>query len=364
MRMKVECRESSVERQQAKVVVYSAAFGGASVPASRRHAALTPQGRLVSNLASPNRAAVRAVPADFPPSTPDPRPSGAFTIVELLAVLGIMALLAALAVPALKNFGRADAMAAATAQMVGDIAHARQLAITQRTTVYMVFLPTNFWNSPYYNGPGTYTFWWNNLTSAQQGAVTNLCGQQLTGYALMAYGAVGDQPGNHQWHYLTPWQELPEGAFIVTNKFSYPGQSSVLANPKSPVSSVNRPFFSRWNQDYPHPDANRIYAFTNVAVPFPTENAPALSLPYIAFNYLGQLTLQTLTPQPLQTDEYIPLARGNVLPAVNADTKQFQLNGGAPQIKETPPGNDTNAYCIVHIDWLTGRAIPEQPRLQ
>ena len=57
-------------------------------------------------------------------------------------------MLAALAVPALKNFGRADAMTAATQQMLNDVARARQLAISQRTTVYMVFVPTNFWHGP------------------------------------------------------------------------------------------------------------------------------------------------------------------------------------------------------------------------
>jgi prepilin-type N-terminal cleavage/methylation domain-containing protein len=297
---------------------------------------------------------------NFQLSTFNPRQ--AFTIVELLTVLGIMALLAALAVPALKNFGHADAMTAASAQIMGDAGRARQLAISQRTTVYMVFLPANFWNNPFYNTAATYTTWWNNLPAAQRTAVTNLCDKQLTGYALLAYGAVGDQPGNHQWHYLTPWQALPEGTFIVTNKFDAPFQFSAIATPKQPVSSVSLPLFGLWNQGYPHLDRNSIYAFTNVAVPFPVEGAPSLSLPYIAFNYLGQLTLQSLTPQPLQQDEYIPLARGSVNAAVDADTKEFQLN--PPQVIESPPGNGTNAYNIVHIDWLTGRALPEQPRIQ
>lgn len=286
----------------------------------------------------------------------------AFTIVELLAVLGIMALMAALAVPALKSIGRADAMTAATAQIMGDAARARQLAISQRTTVYMVFLPVNFWNNGAYNSVATINNWWNNLPAAQRTAVTNLCDKQLTGYALLAYGAVGDQPGNHQWHYLSPWQSLPEGVFIVTNKFYDPYQYSVVATPKSPVSSVSSPLFGQWNQDHPHLDRNSVYAFTNVAVPFPVEGAPSLSLPYIAFNYLGQLTLQSLTPQPLQQDEYIPLVRGSVAAAVDPNTKEFQLS--PPQVTESPPGNGTNAYNIVHIDWLTGRALPEQPKLQ
>ena len=75
------------------------------------------------------------------------RLSTAFTLIEMLVVLTIMAMLAALAVPALKNFGHADAMTAADQQMLNDVARARQLAISQRTTVYMVFVPANFWNN-------------------------------------------------------------------------------------------------------------------------------------------------------------------------------------------------------------------------
>jgi len=39
-----------------------------------------------------------------------------------------------------------DAMTAATRQMLDDVGRARQLAISQHTTVYMVFVPENFWN--------------------------------------------------------------------------------------------------------------------------------------------------------------------------------------------------------------------------
>lgn len=288
----------------------------------------------------------------------------AFTLIELLAVLAILGIIAGLALPTLKNFGHADAMTAGTAQLIADVARARQLAISQRTTVYMVFLPTNFWDNLYYNSAATYTTWWNNLTPAQQTAVTNLCDRQLTGYTFIAYGAVGDQPGYHQWHYLAPWQELPDGTYIVTNKFKDPFQFSVVALPQTPVSSTVNPVFGPWNKGYPHPDGNTIYAFTNVAVPFPSEGAPLLSLPYIAFNYLGQLTLQTLTPQPLQQDEYIPLARGNVVASIDPVTRAFQLSQYPPQIFEVPPGNSVSAYNVIRIDWLTGRATLEQPKIQ
>ncbi len=264
-----------------------------------------------------------------------PRPSTAFTLIELLVVLAIMGILAALAVPALKNFGHSDAMIAATQQMLGDVGRARQLAISQRTTVYMVFVPTNFWA-------------FMNPTQLAMPATTNLCDDQLTGYTFVALGAVGDQPGQHQWHYLTPWQTLPDGTFIAQWKFYQPTQPFQFKDPTDPTKTFSiAPF-----------------AYTN-SIPFPTEtNYPAvgstLYLPYVAFNYLGQLTFdgQTMATQ----HEYIPLARGVVAPAVNPDTKTYVLN--PPQVTERPPGNSTNTYNIIDIDPLTGRATLEEPQMK
>lgn len=204
------------------------------------------------------------------------------------------------------------------------MARARQLAISQHTTVYMVFVPTNFWDINFTPGNFNNT-WFNSLSAAEKTAATNLCDKQLSGYTFMADGAIGDQPGQHKWHYLAPWQNLPDGTFIVTNKFDFPGNV---------VSSFSNPFFSQWNVDYPHSDQNRIYAFTNVAVPFPTEDTVTnIFMPCIAFNYLGQLTLDG--QNPAGRDEYIPLARGSVLPAHDAATKAFQFN--PPQVSEIRP---------------------------
>jgi len=76
-------------------------------------------------------------------------------------------------------------------------------------------------------------------------------------------------------------------------------------------------------------------------------------LPCIAFNYLGQLT--TDGQNPASRDEYIPLARGSVYPALDPSSKALQFN--SPSVSEVPPGNSTNsAYNIVDIDPLTGRA--------
>ena len=58
-------------------------------------------------------------------------------------VIAIMGILAAIALPTIRGM-KPNAKVAATRQLLDAVGRARQLAISQRTTVYMVFLSTNF----------------------------------------------------------------------------------------------------------------------------------------------------------------------------------------------------------------------------
>ena len=287
------------------------------------------------------------------------RNSKGFTLIEMLTVISIIAVICAFSLPVLKNFGKSAVNVSASRQLLDDIGHARQLAMSQRTTVYMVFVPTNFWVNN-----NLFGYLQSNGTTNQLLTATNLLDKQLTGYTLMAYGAMGDQPGQHQWHYLETWQSLPNGAFIPMWKFYNNVNPGFSFNFSDPVNANN--YFN-------------ISSFSTNTFPFPTEDVttPTL-LPYIAFNYLGQLcdfSGQLLNSQSAQNEFLdfdndfvgggidIPLAAGNMMSPRDPTTHALAI--GNPVVYEMPPGNSTNiSYNVIHIDPLTGRATQEFHKMQ
>ena len=251
----------------------------------------------------------------------------------MLVVIAIVGILAAVTLPTLKNFRGADSTLAATRQLLDDVGRARQLAISQRTTVYMIFCPSNFWTYPAFN----------NLPLPEKNRSTNLYDKQLTGYTFVTLRGVGDQPGQPVARYLSPWRTLPDGAFIPTFKFEPRNSVNTIYDPPLPAAPTDRQF------------AVNGFSVTNI-IPFPSADAaltasakPYVPVPYIAFNHLGQLESGV--------DEFIPLAKGSVQHSRNAD-KVPQPN--PPSLVEQPPGNSTNAFSLIHIDWLTGRARLER----
>ncbi len=264
------------------------------------------------------------------------RARAAFTLIELLVVLAIIGLLAAIALPKLSGIGKANATLSAERQMLDALAYARQLAIADRSDVYVVFISPNILNLD----PA-------KLDPVSQRVYTNLLTGQYTTYALLSSRRVGDQPGQSQWHYLSDWLSLPDGTFISTNKF-------MLYNPASYFDITNLVF----NNGNPQVlNAMRVYGFNTGTFRFPTEQATNdWILPYIQFNSLGQLTSGR--------DEYIPLARGSIfytrLPNGQIDTTK------APDVQENPPHNslDSMLHDVIQVDPLTGRARAEHTQIQ
>jgi len=273
-------------------------------------------------------------------------------------VIAILGIIAGLAVPALKNLGKANVQTSASRQLLDGIGRARQLAINDHTTVFMVFVPTNFCYLP---GGAFNSAWTNNMTVSQLTVVTNLMSMQMGGYTFVAYGALGDQPGQHQWHYLAPWQSLPQNFIIAPWKFA-PAPSTTLTYFKDPINGNS---FTVTNFDYtnnipfPTADSNLVYAASQVPSQMP-------SLPYIAFNYLGQLVSSAIDQDVAGNGADIPLAQGSVGYALDPSTKAPTLNSvGTNAVAESPVGNSTNiTYNIIHIDALTGRATLEYHQVQ
>jgi prepilin-type N-terminal cleavage/methylation domain-containing protein len=281
------------------------------------------------------------------------RPS-AFTLVELLVVIAILGIMAALTVPALKNLGKANVQTSASRQLLDSVNRARQLAISDHTTVYMVFLSTNFWLT-------AQPAWLGSLNFNEKNALTNLMDKQLSGYNYVAYGALGDQPGRHQWHYLDAWQTLPQGYIIPGWKFTpvNPGQPSYFSDPISGNGFSIYPF--DYTNTIPFPTAD-----DNALVQAASGNGP--KLPYIAFNYLGQLVSSANDRDLAGFGADIPLAQGSVAYPLDPQTKIPQVPTiplGANAVAENPVGNSTNVtYNVVHIDPLTGRATLEYHHVQ
>jgi len=292
-------------------------------------------------------------------------PSSAFTLIELLVVISIMGLLAGLAVPALKNLGKSTVQASAARQLLDDIGRARQLAISQHTTVYMVFVPTNYYFYVVNKAGKNVESLVNGMSAGSDKqaalvAATNLVDKQLTGYNFISYGKVGDQPGQHAWRYLDDWKALPDGTFIAAPKFQSPYGYAPMQ-------------ITAWQQDYANGrienwrnfgGIQQIYSFTNggVEIPFPTEKSPGVLLPCLIFNHLGRLISEydgrSADDPGSYHHAYIPLAQGSVGFHYDVNKQPTLLTPVQPsEITENPVGGSSSiSYNVIDVDPLSGRA--------
>lgn len=227
-----------------------------------------------------------------------------FSLAELLVVIGIIGVLAAIGLPALRGLGESNAIDAATRQMLDDLAYARLRAINDRTTVYMVFVPPDMHE-----------------------VVTNLAPYRLTGYTLYSRRSVGEQPGRASPKQLIPWRNLPDKTFFPISKFTDPALTP------SSTNLFERPF-ARGNNFF-LTITNRPLSFNN--------------MPYLAFSPQGQTVRFGTDNRPLPgEDEYLALAKGSVVHPQEADGHFHDF----PDVVEVPVNNRR----YIRVNWLTGRA--------
>lgn len=258
----------------------------------------------------------------------------AFTLIELLVVLAIMGILAALALPRMKTMNQSSGMASASQQLLDDIGLARRMAIQNRTTVLMVFLPPQDATTA-----GTF----GTLNDDEKNILLR---GQLTTYALFSTRQVGDQPGQANARYLKAWTALPNGFMIPEWKFTTGAGFDATA----PVS-------------YCPP-------FRSVEVTVPSLNSPNavdVVMPCIVFGPEGRLQKHTggNSFADLGENEVLPLARGSIFMERNMNAAGKEIFAWtAPDVAERPAGNSTNNYNLIVIDHLTGRGRLVRPEIQ
>jgi prepilin-type N-terminal cleavage/methylation domain-containing protein len=264
------------------------------------------------------------------------RKSTAFTLVELLVVMAIIGVLAAIGLPAMKGIGAGNDVSAAIRQLMDDLSYARLKAMNERTTVYVVFVSPQILQQSW--------------TQAEQKEIARYANLQFTSYALFTKRSLGDQPGTENPRYITDWRTLPQGTFIPTNKFD---TRFAFREERTNTTLFNRPFF--FGETTASGKANLI--------PFPhaTNSTPPNPIPmaYIAFDFQGRLKhpANALAAH----DVIVPIAKGSIIyPQDDPKKREDGPYLEAAEVIETPKGNATNNPSI-RIDWLTGRVRVVRP---
>ena len=123
-----------------------------------------PKSKIQNPRVSASRERGTLTPSSLNPLTPRRRPA-AFTLVELLAVVGIMGLLAAVAVPALKGLTGSGGRKQALSQLMGALEIARNTAISTGTNAAVIFPDSTFGSGEAYKYRSMAVVAWNATNS-------------------------------------------------------------------------------------------------------------------------------------------------------------------------------------------------------
>lgn len=281
----------------------------------------------------------------------------AFTLIELLLVLAIIGALAAVTVPAFKGMGQSNAFTAGQRQLLDDLGFARQLAIKNRSTVYMVFTPTNAYlqQTVFQNLPASSygTFPREALT-----VLTNVVHGQFSSYALYTPRGVGEQPGVERPRYLTEWKSLPQGVIFP--------QEMLIGHDRTSKIPLDRRVHQLGQRGFPFPVVLRDQLMTDqIRIWDSAANLPLL--PFIAFDPSGRISEHTYANLRAAdgslvapgTDLLIAVAPGSVLLGRQADGRPVM---GPGDVLEAPRFGYTNG--LIRIAFYSGRAriVKNNPR--
>jgi len=139
----------------------------------------------------------------LPPSTPNALRAAAFSLVELLAVVGIVAILSVAAVPVMRGLGGSQSSRATAQILVSALEQARTAAILSGTNAYLA-LPDGTFTATNYR----------NCSYAILRNTVDLDGDSLDDFQT---NTAAPSPPEVGWILLSKWERLPGDLLFSSN---------------------------------------------------------------------------------------------------------------------------------------------------